>query len=99
MILRRTVPCLRHIKSNATRQYVVKSKVVQRRYSSSSTAPAATAQSIAAPLASITNELDKISPRFDVPADSIEILRDPAQFYDVLKVSKTLYLVLALILC
>lgn len=42
-------------------------------------------QSSAAPIASITNELDKLSPRFDVPADSIEILKTPAEFYKTLK--------------
>lgn len=90
MILRRTVPCLRHVSRNAARQQSSKYGRVQRRYSSSSTAPAPTAASAstAAPLASITNELDKLSPRFDISANSIEILRDPAQFYDVLKVSK-----------
>jgi len=40
-------------------------------------------------LTSITNELDKLSPRFDISADSIEILRDPAQFYSILKVGTT----------
>lgn len=92
MILRRTVPCLRHVSRNAVRQQPGKYGRVQRRYSSSSAGPAPTVApvSTAAPLASIANELDKLSPRFDIPADSIEILRDPAQFYDVLKVSKNL---------
>lgn len=47
--------------------------------------PNAPLQSSAAPIASITNELDRLSPRFDVPAESIEILRTPAEFYTTLK--------------
>ena len=65
---------------------------MQRRFSSSTTGPStstAPSQSAAAPLTSITNELDKLSPRFDISADSIEILRDPAQFYSILKVGTT----------
>lgn len=64
----------------------------QTRFSSSSSAPwGATAQqaqppSAIAPLASITNELDKLSPRFDVSADAIEIIRSPSEFYATLKV-------------
>lgn len=42
-------------------------------------------QSSAAPLASITSELDKLSPRFDISADNIEILRSPSDFYQTLK--------------
>jgi hypothetical protein len=37
-------------------------------------------------LGSITNELDKIAPRFEVEADRIHIIRDPADFYAALKV-------------
>ena len=43
-------------------------------------------QSAASQLAVITNELDQLAPRFDVPASSIDILREPAEFYEVLKV-------------
>jgi hypothetical protein len=37
-------------------------------------------------LGSITNELDKIAPRFEVEADRIQIIRGPADFYSGLKV-------------
>ncbi|SMY27174.1 unnamed protein product [Zymoseptoria tritici ST99CH_1A5] len=46
----------------------------------SSTTPSAASQ-----IGLITGELDKLSPRFDVSADSIEILKSPAEFYQTLK--------------
>lgn len=89
MIVRRVLPCLRQASSGTARRHVsTKYGRVQRRYSSTSSGPAlpaAPVQSSAAPIASITNELDKLSPRFDVPADSIEILKTPAEFYEILK--------------
>lgn len=86
MNVRRVLPCLRQVSSSTARRHVAKYGRVQRRYSSTSSGTAAPVQSSAAPIASITNELDKISPRFDVPAESIEILRTPAEFYATLKV-------------
>ena len=85
MNVRRVLPCLRQASSSAARRHVAKYGRGQRRYSSTSSGTAAPVQSSAAPIASITNELDKISPRFDVPAESIEILRTPAEFYATLK--------------
>lgn len=41
--------------------------------------------SFASPLASISTELDKLAPRFDVSADSIQILKEPSDFYETLK--------------
>ncbi|KAK3075259.1 CDP-diacylglycerol--glycerol-3-phosphate 3-phosphatidyltransferase [Teratosphaeriaceae sp. CCFEE 6253] len=57
----------------------------QRRLSSTYNGPAAGISSSASPLASITSELDKLTPRFDVSADSIEILKSPVDFYEALK--------------
>lgn len=90
MIVRRVVPCLRQASSGIARRHIGSYGRVQRRYSSGGpSAPAAQTQSSsAAPIASITNELDRLSPRFDVPADAIEILRTPAEFYANLKVMK-----------
>lgn len=88
MIVRRVLPCLRQISSSSgnARRQIVKYGRVQRRYSSTSAAgPTASVSSSAAPIASITSELDRLSPRFDVPAESIEILRTPAEFYSALK--------------
>ncbi|PVI02731.1 CDP-diacylglycerol-glycerol-3-phosphate 3-phosphatidyltransferase [Periconia macrospinosa] len=36
-------------------------------------------------LATITTDLDKIAPRFEVQSDQIEILRTPSEFYETLK--------------
>ena len=88
MIVRRVLPCLRQVSSSSgnARRQITKYGRVQRRYSSTSAAgPAASVSSSAAPIASITSELDRLSPRFDVPAASIEILRTPAEFYSALK--------------
>ena len=85
MNVRRVLPCLRQASSSTARRHVTKYGRVERRYSSTSSGTAAPIQSSAAPIASITNELDKLSPRFDVPAESIEILRTPAEFYATLK--------------
>jgi hypothetical protein len=40
-------------------------------------------------LGTITTELDKISPRFEVQPTQIQILQSPAEFYEALKVSST----------
>ncbi|GAB7360267.1 hypothetical protein MBLNU230_g8027t1 [Neophaeotheca triangularis] len=37
------------------------------------------------PLASLSSELDELSPRFDVSADNIEILKTPTEFFETLK--------------
>lgn len=37
-------------------------------------------------LATITTDLDKIAPRFEIQPDQIEILQTPAEFYQTLKV-------------
>lgn len=38
------------------------------------------------PLAAITSDLDELTPRFDVDANAIEIIRSPTEFYETLKV-------------
>jgi hypothetical protein len=40
-------------------------------------------------LRSFTNELDDMTPRFDVWAKDIVVLQSPTEFYDVLKVSNS----------
>ncbi|CAN9381609.1 unnamed protein product [Alternaria alternata] len=42
-------------------------------------------QSQASMLATITTDLDKIAPRFDIQPDQIEIIQTPAEFYQTLK--------------
>lgn len=56
-----------------------------RKFSAYTSASAAT-PSPASPLGGITVELDRIAPRFEVPAAQITILDSPAAFYNALKV-------------
>lgn len=43
-------------------------------------------QSQASMLATVTTDLDKIAPRFEVQPDQITIIQTPAEFYETLKV-------------
>jgi len=64
-----------------------------RRYSTSSAEMASPVpQSQASMLATITTDLDKIAPRFELQPDQIEILQTPAEFYQTLKVGRSLLL-------
>lgn len=62
----------------------------RRRYSSSApeapVVPGADSSSAVAALAGLNSELDKLTPRFDVDAKQIQIIRTPAEFYKTLKV-------------
>ncbi|KAF2841562.1 hypothetical protein M501DRAFT_970195 [Patellaria atrata CBS 101060] len=68
--------------------YRVSGRRASRRYSTSN-APNGTYGSLssspASMLGSITSELDKISPRFEVQPTQIQILRSPSEFYETLK--------------
>lgn len=58
-----------------------------RRYSTSNASMSpSTPQSQASMLATITTDLDKIAPRFEVEADQITIIQTPKEFYETLKV-------------
>jgi CDP-diacylglycerol--glycerol-3-phosphate 3-phosphatidyltransferase len=37
-------------------------------------------------LATITTDLDKIAPRFEIQPEQIQIIQTPAEFYETLKV-------------
>lgn len=37
-------------------------------------------------LATITTDLDRIAPRFEIQSDQITIIQTPAEFYETLKV-------------
>lgn len=39
-----------------------------------------------APIRALTDELDRLAPRFDVEASQIKILETPSEFYETLKV-------------
>lgn len=58
-----------------------------RSYATSSTSTASPiAQSPTSILGTLTTELDKISPRFELQSSQIRILKSPVDFYEALKV-------------
>jgi len=65
-----------------------------RRYSNASPSPTAATdvQSPIAALGSLTSELDKLSPRFDIDASQYKILQSPSEFFETLKVNITTFL-------
>lgn len=88
MIPRRALTCLKLNRSTRALRNVYRNGKTQCRSGSTANAPASpssTPHSLAAPLASITNELDKLAPHFNVSADSIEIIQSPSDFYETLK--------------
>lgn len=67
-------------------------RICIRRYASSSNVQGSNIGNTSSGLAvfaPLTNELDKICPRFEVDAADIEVLRGPVEFYEVLKVGYT----------
>lgn len=76
---------------------------VARRYSSSSTAnaaPGSSPQSQASMLATITSDLDRIAPRFEVESEQIQILKTPEEFYETLKVGPIqLFMINLVLIC
>jgi CDP-diacylglycerol--glycerol-3-phosphate 3-phosphatidyltransferase len=69
----------------AARRPIARRKVCDRRFSAQ-TGANTTAASAPSPLGGITVELDRIAPRFEIPASQITILDSPANFYSTLKV-------------
>ncbi|KAB8270232.1 hypothetical protein BDV30DRAFT_215483 [Aspergillus minisclerotigenes] len=69
------------------RRPIGRRRLCERKFSAytTSTSPSANASSTASPLGSITSELDRIAPCFEVPASRITILDSPASFYSTLK--------------
>lgn len=65
----------------------------RRRYSdaSPSSAAATDVQSPIAALGSLTSELDKLSPRFDIDASQYQILQSPTEFFETLKVNMSTF--------
>ena len=62
-----------------------------RRYSTANAPQMAssTPQSQASMLATITTDLDKIAPRFEIQPEQITIIKTPAEFYETLKVGSS----------
>lgn len=69
----------------------VVTKQVGRRCASSSASPPPSHYHPAGPpssiLGSLTSELDKIAPRFEIAPERVVILKEPDEFYQALKVS------------
>lgn len=69
-------------------------KQVARRCASSSASPPPShyhpAGSTSSVLGSLTSELDKIAPRFEIAPEKVVILKEPGEFYQALKVSTAL---------
>lgn len=68
----------------AARRPLARRKVCDRKFSAQ-TGPNA-APAAPSPLGSITVELDRIAPRFEISASQVTILDSPANFYSTLKV-------------
>ncbi|KAL3474507.1 CDP-diacylglycerol-glycerol-3-phosphate 3-phosphatidyltransferase [Aspergillus californicus] len=74
-----------HTLRYAARSPIVRRKFWERSFSTHTPNPTTGVSSSASPLGSITTELDRIAPCFDVPASRISILDSPASFYSTLK--------------
>jgi CDP-diacylglycerol--glycerol-3-phosphate 3-phosphatidyltransferase len=71
---------------SAGRRPIARPRLYARNFSAQSGTNATTAASAPSPLAGITSELDRIAPRFEVPATQITIIDSPTSFYSTLKV-------------
>jgi hypothetical protein len=67
------------------------SKIRIRRFTSPSATPPSQATAPVHPLANVTTQIDRVSPRFEVDPSAINILNSPAAFYETLKVLQMLY--------
>lgn len=72
---------LRHV----SRRPAPRCRLCDRKFSAQSAATIPTA-STPSPLGGVIVELDRIAPRFEIPASDISILESPADFYSTLKV-------------
>lgn len=70
----------------AVRRPVTRQKICDRRFSAHTSYNAAPTSTPSSALGSITVELDRIAPRFEIPASQVTILDSPANFYSTLKV-------------
>ena len=89
MLTRRVLHCVRTSRQVRSLKQISRNGILQQRSASTASGQAAStvpSQSSASQLAVFTGELDKLSPRFDISADSIQILKSPAEFYETLKV-------------
>lgn len=64
-------------------------QIYQRNHATASRPPPTNALSVTTPAAAMSDmsdELDKLAPRFDIHASQIKILESPSEFFSVLKV-------------
>lgn len=73
------------LRRSCRRQVIVRKELHVRQFSIYNSSKAAAA-SIASPLSGLAIELDRIAPRFEVPASQITVIDSPAAFYETLKV-------------
>ncbi|GIJ85538.1 CDP-diacylglycerol--glycerol-3-phosphate 3-phosphatidyltransferase [Aspergillus pseudoviridinutans] len=69
----------------AGRRPIARRRLCDRKFSAYTTNASTVAPSSASPLGAITVELDRVAPRFEVPASKVTILDSPASFYSTLK--------------
>ena len=89
MFARGLVACSRGVAACEAQSFARCSRLSKRRYSSNAPdipVPSADSSSPIAALAGLNSELDKLTPRFDIDANQIQIIRTPADFYETLKV-------------
>lgn len=91
MIIRRASTCLRLSRATNVSSRIFRNGTIQRRCVNTSAPTATPKPSPVSPLAAITSELDDLSPRFDISAESIEIIRGPTEFFEALKVGFPVY--------
>lgn len=89
MVARGIVGCSRRAAICEPRAIARYGKFMRRRYSSSAPkapVPGADSTSAVAALGGLNSELDKLTPRFDLNANQIQIIKTPTEFYETLKV-------------
>ena len=98
MLIRQSSRCLRYSTKRVSRSHQHQQQTLAcrfhggpsvRRFSSTTShasSPAVMQQSPVSLLATLTGELDKIAPRFELDPDKIAIIQSPSEFYEALKV-------------
>jgi len=89
MFARGLVACSKRAAVSEPRVIARCGKFPRRRYSSSAPeahVPGADSTSAVAALGGLNSELDKLTPRFNVDAKQIQIIKTPTEFYETLKV-------------
>jgi len=90
MIARGFYGCARCRSSLHAKWRAHRSSSIRSYATSSATTASPIAQSPASILGTLTTELDKISPRFELQPSQIRILKSPVDFYEILKVGSSL---------